>query len=53
MQATNSNTHPALAAQLDWMTQGHFNPEQFEGEQRKAYEQEAARIEQQWDNQPE
>lgn len=42
-----------VAAQLDWASQGQFNPDQFDGEQRKAYEQEAARIEQQWDNQPE
>lgn len=42
-----------VAAQLDWASQGQFNPDQFDGDQRKAYEQEAARIEQQWDNQPE
>jgi len=53
MQAINSNTPPALAAQIDWMMQGQFNPDQFDGEQRRLYEQEAARIEQQWDNKPE
>lgn len=52
MQATTSQSSPALAAQLDWFVQGQFNPEKFDGEQRKAYEQEAARIEQRWDNQP-
>lgn len=49
---TNSQS-PAMAAQLDWVTQGQFNPDQFDGDQRRLYEQEAARIEQQWDNQPE
>lgn len=42
---------PAVAAQLDWMTVGAFEPERFQGEQRKQYEDEAARIERQWDNQ--
>jgi len=46
------NTSPRLAAQFDWMTVGAFSPEQFSGEQRKEYEDEARRIEQQWDNQP-
>lgn len=41
---------PALAAQLDWMTQGEFNPERFTGDQRKQYDEERQRIEQQWDN---
>ncbi len=45
-------TSPRLAAQLDWMQQGEFRPERFQGEQRKEYEAEAARIERQWDNQP-
>ncbi len=43
---------PRLAAQLDWMREGCFYPEQFEGEQRKEYEAEAAHILRQWDNQP-
>lgn len=43
---------PRLAAQLDWVTVGAFSPERFSGEQRKEYEDEARRIEQQWDNQP-
>ncbi|WP_162998255.1 MULTISPECIES: hypothetical protein [Pseudomonas] len=46
------NTTPRLAAQLDWMTVGAFSPERFQGEERKEYEEEAARIERQWDNQP-
>lgn len=45
-------TSPRLAAQLDWMTAGSFSPERYQGEQRKEYEDEAARIERQWDNQP-
>ncbi len=45
-------TTPRLAAQLDWMTVGTFSPERFSGEQRKEYEDEAARISRQWDNQP-
>ena len=46
----NTTTH--LAAQLDWMTVGSFSPEQYQGDERKEYEDEAARIERQWDNQP-
>ncbi len=46
------NATPRLAAQLDWMTVGSFSPERFQGEERKEYEEEAARIERQWDNQP-
>ena len=45
-------TSPRLAAQVDWMQVGAFSPEKFTGEQRKEYEDEAARIERQWDNQP-
>jgi hypothetical protein len=52
MQTAQQPT-PAIAAHIDLMKQGQFNPEQFDGEQRRLYEQEAARIEQQWDNQPE
>ena len=43
---------PRYAAQLDWAQTGGFCPEQFEGEERKEYEDEAAKIERQWDNQP-
>lgn len=53
MQATTSQSSPALAAQLDWMQQGAFFPDRYQGEDRRQYEQAAARIEQQWDNQPE
>lgn len=45
-------TSARLAAQLDWMTAGSFSPERYQGEQRKEYEDEAARIERQWDEQP-
>ncbi|GGU79391.1 hypothetical protein GCM10009504_40360 [Pseudomonas laurentiana] len=45
-------TAPRLAAQYDWMTAGSFTPEQYSGNERKEYEDEAARIERQWDNQP-
>jgi hypothetical protein len=41
-----------MAAHIDWMQVGAFSPEKFTGEQRKEYEDEAARIERQWDNQP-
>lgn len=46
------NTTPKLAAQLDWMQVGAFDPEKYQGEQRKEYEDEALRIQRQWDNQP-
>ncbi|WLI32900.1 hypothetical protein [Pseudomonas sp. FP818] len=45
-------TSPKLAAQLDWRMVGAFSPDQFTGEQRKEYEDEARRIQRQWDNQP-
>lgn len=45
-------TTPRMAAQLDWIAAGAFSPERFSGEQRKEYEDEAARIERHWDNQP-
>lgn len=53
MQAATTPASPALAAQIDWMKFGAFMPDQYQGEQRKQYEEEAARIERQWDNQPE
>ncbi|SEI98270.1 hypothetical protein SAMN04244579_02683 [Azotobacter beijerinckii] len=49
---TPMTTSPRLAAQLDWMQQGEFRPERFQGEQRKEYEDERRQIERQWDNQP-
>ncbi|MFG0864578.1 hypothetical protein [Pseudomonas sp. FYR_7] len=45
-------TTPRLAAHIDWMTVGEFSPERYQGDERKEYEEEAARIERQWDNQP-
>ena len=42
---------PRYAARLDWAQIGEFRPEQFEGDERKEYEDEAAKIERQWDNQ--
>ncbi len=53
MQAATAPESPALAAQIDWMRFGAFSPEKFQGDERKEYEEEAARIERQWDNQPE
>lgn len=43
---------PAMAAQFDWMTVGAFAPDRFTGDERKEYENEARRIQRQWDNQP-
>lgn len=43
---------PRIAAQLDWMQQGSFNPDRYQGKARTEYEAEAARILRQWDNQP-
>jgi hypothetical protein len=43
---------PRMTAQLDWATVGAFSPEQFVGDQRQEYEDEASRIEREWDNQP-
>ena len=45
-------TSPRLAAQLDWRSTGEFRPELWRGEQRTEYEDEAAKIMRQWDNQP-
>lgn len=43
---------PQMAARYDWATTGSFSPEKYQGEDRREYEDEAARIERQWDNQP-
>lgn len=43
---------PAMAAQMDWISEGQFTPERYQGEQRKQYEEARKRIERQWDNQP-
>lgn len=53
MNKSAEQASPALAARMDWMSTGEFMPEQFQGEQRQQYEAEAARIEQQRDNQSE
>ena len=42
--------NPRLAAQMDWATLGEFNSERFQGEQRREYNEERARIERQYDN---
>lgn len=52
MSAESLRATPAEAAQLHWRAEGEFHPAQFTGDQRKEYEAEAARIERQWDNQP-
>jgi len=41
---------PARAACTDWAQLGEFNPERFQGEQRRQYEESRARIEREWDN---
>lgn len=43
-------SNAAAQAMLDWATLGEFRPEQFEGDDRKAYNEAAKRIERQWDN---
>ena len=52
MNTGTTQASPVVAAQLDWRVLGAFTPEQFQGEQRRQYEEEAARIEREWDNQP-
>ena len=52
MNAETTQAPPVVMAQLDWRVLGAFTPEQFQGEQRRQYEQEAARIEREYDNQP-
>ncbi|SNS16581.1 hypothetical protein [Pseudomonas segetis] len=52
MNTSTAQVTPAVAAQYDWMTQGEFWPERFQGEQRKQYEQEQQRIQREWDNKP-
>lgn len=46
------STSPRMAARMDWAQVGAFSPDRFTGEQRKEYEDEARRIQRQWDNQP-
>lgn len=52
MHTETMQASPVVAAQLDWRVLGEFTPEQFQGEQRRQYEEEAARIERAYDNQP-
>lgn len=40
---------PQMAAQFDWAMTGSFNPDQFQGEDRKRYEEERKRIEREYD----
>lgn len=40
-----------MKAQIDWATTGEFNTDQYTGEARQAYVDEAAKIVRQWDNQ--
>jgi hypothetical protein len=41
---------PRMAAHLDWTQVGEFAPEQFTGDDRAAYEDEARLIERDWEN---
>lgn len=52
MSAESLRATPTEAAQLHWSAEGEFHPLQFTGEQRREYETEQARIEREWDNQP-
>lgn len=45
-------TPPRVAAQQDWRAIGAFDPRKYVGDERKEYEDEARRIQRQWDNQP-
>ena len=45
-------TSPKEAARSDWLSTGEFAPEKYQGDDRREYEDEAARIERQWDYQP-
>ena len=39
-----------IKAQIDWATVGEFNSSQYTGDAKKAYNEAAAQIEQQWEN---
>lgn len=43
-------SNPRMAAHLDWATVGSFTPEKFTGTDRKEYEDEARKIEREWEN---
>lgn len=45
-------TSPQEAARSDWSSVGEFVPEKYQDDERREYEEEAARIQRQWDNQP-
>lgn len=47
----NTEQQARMAAQIDWATTGEFNADQYTGEAKDAYADEAAKIERQWDNQ--
>lgn len=38
-------------AWIDWATVGEFNSSQYSGDARQAYNEEAARIQREWDRQ--
>lgn len=42
-----------MQAQIDWATVGEFSASQYQGDARKAYADEAEKIQRQWDNQGE
>jgi len=53
MHKQTAQVSPAAAAQFDWITLGEFWPEQFhDPEQRRQYQEAAARIEREFDNHP-
>jgi len=41
---------PRMAAHLDWALIGAFTPEQYTGDERKEYEDEARKIEREFDS---
>ncbi len=43
-------SNPRMAAHLDWAQVGAFTPEQYTGDERKEYEDEARMIEREFDS---
>ncbi|WP_199884920.1 hypothetical protein [Pseudomonas bohemica] len=43
-------SNPRMAAHLDWALVGAFTPEQFSGDERNEYEDEARKIEREFDS---
>lgn len=43
-------SNPRMTAHLDWAQVGAFTPEQYTGDERKEYEDEARKIEREWDS---